>query len=72
MGVLKEKTIVYVTHQVEFLPAADLILVSKVPQKILFIHLKKLYRAFFHFLNNHRVRFHIGWRGERNILYKGG
>lgn len=29
MGVLKEKTIVYVTHQVEFLPAADLILVSK-------------------------------------------
>nr|QEY08339.1 ATP-binding cassette sub-family C member 15 [Crocus sativus] len=27
MGILKEKTIVYVTHQVEFLPAADLILV---------------------------------------------
>ncbi|KAA0049087.1 putative ABC transporter C family member 15 [Cucumis melo var. makuwa] len=29
MGVLKEKTIVYVTHQVEFLPAADLILVMQ-------------------------------------------
>jgi ABC-type transport system involved in cytochrome bd biosynthesis fused ATPase/permease subunit len=28
MGILKEKTILYVTHQVEFLPAADLILVS--------------------------------------------
>lgn len=27
MGILKEKTIIYVTHQVEFLPAADLILV---------------------------------------------
>nr|DAD47554.1 TPA_asm: hypothetical protein HUJ06_017491 [Nelumbo nucifera] len=27
MGILKEKTILYVTHQVEFLPAADLILV---------------------------------------------
>uniref|UniRef100_A0A1D1Z236 ABC transporter C family member 9 n=2 Tax=Anthurium amnicola TaxID=1678845 RepID=A0A1D1Z236_9ARAE len=29
MGILKEKTILYVTHQVEFLPAADLILVMK-------------------------------------------
>ena len=29
MGALKEKTIIYVTHQVEFLPAADLILVRK-------------------------------------------
>lgn len=28
MGLLKEKTILYVTHQVEFLPGADLILVS--------------------------------------------
>ena len=28
MGILKEKTVLYVTHQVEFLPAADLILVS--------------------------------------------
>jgi ABC-type transport system involved in cytochrome bd biosynthesis fused ATPase/permease subunit len=28
MGLLKDKTILYVTHQVEFLPAADLILVS--------------------------------------------
>jgi ABC-type transport system involved in cytochrome bd biosynthesis fused ATPase/permease subunit len=28
MGMLKEKTILYVTHQVEFLPAADLIIVS--------------------------------------------
>ena len=28
MGMLKDKTILYVTHQVEFLPAADLILVS--------------------------------------------
>ncbi|XP_038906745.1 ABC transporter C family member 9-like isoform X2 [Benincasa hispida] len=29
MGVLKEKTIIYITHQVEFLPAADLILVMQ-------------------------------------------
>lgn len=29
MGILKEKTILYVTHQVEFLPAADLILVNR-------------------------------------------
>lgn len=29
MGILKDKTIFYVTHQVEFLPTADLILVSK-------------------------------------------
>ncbi|CAI9103407.1 OLC1v1001876C1 [Oldenlandia corymbosa var. corymbosa] len=29
MGILKEKTIIYVTHQVEFLPAADLILVMQ-------------------------------------------
>ncbi|KAJ4825851.1 ATP-binding cassette, sub-C (CFTR MRP), member 9 [Turnera subulata] len=29
MGILKEKTILYVTHQVEFLPAADLILVME-------------------------------------------
>ena len=28
MGILKDKTVLYVTHQVEFLPAADLILVS--------------------------------------------
>jgi ABC-type transport system involved in cytochrome bd biosynthesis fused ATPase/permease subunit len=28
MGILKEKTILFVTHQVEFLPAADLILVN--------------------------------------------
>jgi hypothetical protein len=28
MGVLRSKTVVYVTHQVEFLPTADLILVS--------------------------------------------
>ncbi|PKA56340.1 ABC transporter C family member 9 [Apostasia shenzhenica] len=27
MGILKDKTIIYVTHQVEFLPAADIILV---------------------------------------------
>ncbi|KAB5527837.1 hypothetical protein DKX38_021684 [Salix brachista] len=27
MGILKDKTVVYVTHQVEFLPAADIILV---------------------------------------------
>lgn len=27
MGILKEKTVLFVTHQVEFLPAADLILV---------------------------------------------
>ncbi|KAK9145227.1 hypothetical protein Sjap_005130 [Stephania japonica] len=29
MGILKEKTIIYVTHQVEFLPEADLILVMQ-------------------------------------------
>ncbi|KAL3739076.1 hypothetical protein ACJRO7_020469 [Eucalyptus globulus] len=29
MGMLKDKTILYVTHQVEFLPAADLILVMR-------------------------------------------
>ncbi|KAI4353106.1 hypothetical protein L6164_002080 [Bauhinia variegata] len=29
MGILKKKTILYVTHQVEFLPAADLILVMQ-------------------------------------------
>ncbi|XP_051219332.1 putative ABC transporter C family member 15 isoform X2 [Lolium perenne] len=29
MGMLKDKTILYVTHQVEFLPAADLILVMQ-------------------------------------------
>ncbi|KAL6854317.1 hypothetical protein ACP4OV_019220 [Aristida adscensionis] len=29
MGVLKDKTVLYVTHQVEFLPAADLILVMR-------------------------------------------
>ncbi|KAG0449853.1 hypothetical protein HPP92_027070 [Vanilla planifolia] len=29
MGILKEKTILYVTHQVEFLPAADIILVMQ-------------------------------------------
>lgn len=36
MGILKDKTILYVTHQVEFLPAADLILVmqdGKIVQK---------------------------------------
>lgn len=31
MGILKEKTVLYVTHQVEFLPAADLILVREPP-----------------------------------------
>ncbi|KAJ1399410.1 P-loop containing nucleoside triphosphate hydrolase [Sesbania bispinosa] len=29
MGILKEKTVLFVTHQVEFLPAADLILVMQ-------------------------------------------
>ncbi|GJN27810.1 hypothetical protein PR202_gb15862 [Eleusine coracana subsp. coracana] len=36
MGILKDKTLLYVTHQVEFLPAADLILVmqdGKIVQK---------------------------------------
>ena len=28
VGLLDSKTVVYITHQVEFLPAADLILVS--------------------------------------------
>lgn len=30
MGILKDKTLLYVTHQVEFLPAADLILVNTI------------------------------------------
>ena len=30
LGQLSAKTLIYVTHQVEFLPAADLILVSDV------------------------------------------
>ncbi|KNA02759.1 hypothetical protein SOVF_215640, partial [Spinacia oleracea] len=29
LGLLESKTVIYVTHQVEFLPAADLILVMK-------------------------------------------
>ncbi|KAJ6723967.1 hypothetical protein OIU74_008348 [Salix koriyanagi] len=29
MGILKDKTVIYVTHQVEFLPAADIILVMQ-------------------------------------------
>ncbi|CAL5017308.1 unnamed protein product [Urochloa decumbens] len=29
MGILKDKTVLYVTHQIEFLPAADLILVMQ-------------------------------------------
>lgn len=29
MGMLGSKTVVYVTHQIEFLPAADLILVRQ-------------------------------------------
>ncbi|TVU13624.1 hypothetical protein EJB05_37044, partial [Eragrostis curvula] len=36
MGILKDKTVLYVTHQVKFLPAADLILVmqdGKIVQK---------------------------------------
>ncbi|TVU03897.1 hypothetical protein EJB05_50545 [Eragrostis curvula] len=33
MGILKDKTVLYVTHQVEFLPAADLILDGKIVQK---------------------------------------
>ena len=28
LGLLKSKTVIYITHQVEFLPDADLILVS--------------------------------------------
>ena len=28
LGILREKTVLYVTHQVEFLPAADVILVN--------------------------------------------
>jgi hypothetical protein len=28
LGLLSSKTVIYVTHQVEFLPAADLILAS--------------------------------------------
>lgn len=34
MGILKDKSVLYVTHQVEFLPAADIILVSKILNKI--------------------------------------
>uniref|UniRef100_A0A0E0PDB4 ABC transporter C family member 13 n=1 Tax=Oryza rufipogon TaxID=4529 RepID=A0A0E0PDB4_ORYRU len=33
MGILKDKTILYVTHQVEFLPTADLILDGNIVQK---------------------------------------
>jgi hypothetical protein len=35
MGILKDKTIIYVTHQVEFLPAADIILVREMLQSLL-------------------------------------
>uniref|UniRef100_A0A7N2LEH7 ABC-type xenobiotic transporter n=1 Tax=Quercus lobata TaxID=97700 RepID=A0A7N2LEH7_QUELO len=35
MGILKDKTILFVTHQVEFLPAADLILVSMTSRLLL-------------------------------------
>lgn len=40
MGILKDKTILYVTHQVEFLPAADLILVNEK------LHLHAIYQQF--------------------------
>ena len=30
LGLLNSKTVLYVTHQVEFLPAADLVLVSNI------------------------------------------
>lgn len=29
MGVLQHKTVIYVTHQMEFLPSADIILVGQ-------------------------------------------
>ena len=32
MGALAKKTVIFVTHQVEFLPATDLILVSNILQ----------------------------------------
>ncbi|KDP28919.1 hypothetical protein JCGZ_14690 [Jatropha curcas] len=44
MGILKDKTVLYVTHQVEFLPAADLILVmqnGRIAQAGTFIELLK-------------------------------
>lgn len=41
MGMLKEKTVLYVTHQVEFLPAADLILVCKMGTKSVSFPFKK-------------------------------
>lgn len=34
MGLLKDKSVLYVTHQVEFLPAADIILVSIILNKL--------------------------------------
>ena len=36
MGLLSSKTIIYVTHQVEFLPTADLILVSVLQASLFF------------------------------------
>jgi ABC-type transport system involved in cytochrome bd biosynthesis fused ATPase/permease subunit len=38
MGILKDKTVLYVTHQVEFLPAADLILVGGAKNSFLFVY----------------------------------
>ncbi|KAK4848428.1 hypothetical protein QYF36_012921 [Acer negundo] len=43
MGMLKDKTVLYVTHQVEFLPAADLILVIQNGRIAQAEHLKTLY-----------------------------
>lgn len=40
LGVLSSKTVVYVTHQVEFLPTADLILVS-IYHNCIIIYLKE-------------------------------
>lgn len=59
MGILKDKTILYVTHQVEFLPAADLILVREMLQSLLsiFSHLRRitLSSGEFRTLNGRRI-----------------
>lgn len=42
MGILRDKTIIYVTHQVEFVPAADLILVRILNTFVSINHIKNL------------------------------
>jgi len=46
MGMLASKTVVYVTHQIEFLPAADLILVRH-------FHSRHILRVHYCLFKNH-------------------